>query len=337
MHPMKFDVMDRKKKILYESMWGSEKFKYSVKNTPYKVGASKNSYMFSGTSDAPCDVLIQAFSIAQADEELFRKKFSDACSGDGKEENRIATLHSSSLCALLFFYRVSQDPPYTLEIGEETYCFTDSYFEYQNPVLGRASNIDVVLVGTKDEQPVVLFLESKFSEYYLYAGRKSDEISAKYRENKVSGEIYRPETLAGMGLELQPAENDEFILCSEQPCYLDGIKQMISHYMGVRNRCEMVEKYGVQEEDAVAEAILNGAKVLLGEILFELPFESGKASFGNYQTKYESLANVLNEQLERDGKREKIEVLPRLLTYSQLRDCEHVPDEVKAFYFGMRK
>lgn len=65
---------------------------------------------------------------------------------------RIARLHSSSLCALLFFYNVSKKNPYSMEIEGENYAFTYSRFEYQNTVIeGRnPSNMDVVLVGTEE-------------------------------------------------------------------------------------------------------------------------------------------------------------------------------------------
>lgn len=52
--------------------------------------------------------LKRVFSIKDCN---FDAKFGQACSGFGREERRIATLHSSSLCALLFFYNVTKEHP----------------------------------------------------------------------------------------------------------------------------------------------------------------------------------------------------------------------------------
>ena len=66
--------------------------------------------------------LTEIFKIAN--NELFKQKFSQSISGSGQELKRIATVHSSSLCALLFFYNVSEVNPYIMEIEEEEYVFT---------------------------------------------------------------------------------------------------------------------------------------------------------------------------------------------------------------------
>ncbi len=96
-----------------------------------------------------------------------------AVSGSGQEGRRITTLHSSSLCALLHFYNIEEEPllKLTLDTNKKTrsVTFTQSFFEYQTPVFNYPSNMDVVLLGKDDEgEEVALFLESKFSEYFLY-------------------------------------------------------------------------------------------------------------------------------------------------------------------------
>ena len=57
--------------------------------------------------------LKRVFSIKDCN---FDEKFGQACSGSGQEERRISTLHSSSLCALLFFYNVTEKHPLKIEI-----------------------------------------------------------------------------------------------------------------------------------------------------------------------------------------------------------------------------
>ena len=123
-------------------------------------------------------MLINIFNIK--DSTLFEEKYKMAVGGSGNEGDKITTLHSSSLCALLHFYNVEKHA-LTLEFktknnknGEikRRVRFTKSVFEFKSPVIDNPSNMDVVLIG-KDEtsnEDVVLFLESKFAEYYLSAG-----------------------------------------------------------------------------------------------------------------------------------------------------------------------
>ena len=45
-----FEAMEKKKRALYECMWGSSEFDFSVEKTEYRGAKSSNSYMFSGAS-----------------------------------------------------------------------------------------------------------------------------------------------------------------------------------------------------------------------------------------------------------------------------------------------
>ena len=334
--------MSKEKRALYECMWGSEDFDFPVEKTRFRGSVSNNSYTLANTSAANEDVcenrLAELFGIKHRD--LFKEKFSQSCGGRGQELKRIATLHSSALCALLFFYHVSKENPYRMEIEGETYTFTCSCFEYQNTVIeGRTpSNIDVVLVGTDSyRKPAVLFLESKFSEYHERTGKQL-EIAVAYLDNRYGKVLYGEGFLAKMGLDTVVRNGDKsFILCSEKDCYLEGIKQMISHYIGIRNLCDKPDK----RDDAVAQEISAGAKVLLGEILFtkgigQLPIGNGEECFASYRKKYMILADLLNEQLEKDGISDKFTVLGDILSYSQFQGKEYIQEpQIKRFYFGL--
>ena len=335
-----FDAMNRKKRTLYECMWGSEDFDFPVEKTIFNGSASNNSYTFAGASATNADLcgrLAELFGIRRRD--LFREKFAQSCGGDGQEGKRIAVLHSSALCALLFFYNVSEENPYRMEIEGETYIFTCSRFEYQNTVIeGRnPSNVDVVLVGTDSfGKPAVLFLESKFSEYYESPGKRS--ISVEYLKNNYGQAIYKGDRLAQMGFRItEQAGGANFTLCSDETCYIEGIKQMISHYIGVRNLCDQPDT----RDDPVVRKISAGAKVLLGEILFtkgigQLPVENGGECFAAYRKKYMVLADALNEQLEKDGPSGKFTVLRDLLSYSQFQDKAFIQEpQIKRFYFEL--
>ena len=340
-----FESMSKKKRDLYECMLGSPEFDFPVEKTVYRGAITPNSYTFSNTSAEEEDVcrarLAKIFKIANSD--LFKQKFSQSISGSGQELKRIATVHSSSLCTLLFFYNVSEVNPYIMEIEEEEYVFTYSCFEYQNKVIeGRnPSNMDVVLVGTHKNtgMPVVFFVESKFSEYYERTGKQL-EVAAEYLSNKYSEPIYRSNCLWDMKLHIveQPG-NTNFVLISDDVCYVEGIKQMISHYVGVRNFCDNP----VKNDKVIANAISNGARILLGEILFtkgigQLPIGNGKNSFDSYQEKYHLLAKAMNNQLLIDGKSNQITVLSDILSYSQFQSSSCIKEEqIKRFYFEMGK
>lgn len=340
-----FKSMSKKKRDLYECMWGSMEFNFPVEKNVYRGTITPNSYTFSGTSTKKEDVcrtgLEEIFEIANP--EMFKLKFRQSISGNGQELKRIATVHSSSLCALLFFYNVSEKNPYILKINKKEYVFTYSCFEYQNKVIeGRnPSNMDVVLVGTHKNTglPVIFFVESKFSEYFERTGRQL-EVAIEYLCNTYSEPIYRSDALADMGFHVreQPG-NTNFVLQSDDVCYVEGIKQMISHYVGVRNFCDNPGK----EDTVIYNAISNGAKVLLGEMLFtkgigQLPIGNGNKSFDSYREKYQILAKTLNFQLHKDRKINQITVLSDILSYSQFQYNRCIMEkQIKRFYFEMGK
>ena len=186
---------NKRRRDLYECMWGSKAFDFPVTKTTYRGSVSNNSYTFTNTSTTNEDEcrnrLADLFGIQCR--ELFKEKFEQSYSGSGQELKRIAVLHSSSLCALLFFYNVSQENPYILEIEGKEYIFTYSCFEYQNTVIeGRnPSNMDIVLIGSNKRtgEQTVLFLESKFSEYYESLGQRL-EIATAYLDNKYGKALY---------------------------------------------------------------------------------------------------------------------------------------------------
>ena len=343
-----FETMSKKKRALYECMWGNLESVFPVEKTWYKGDRSSNSYTFSGTStvnggvltvdeDTCREKLAEIFDITNR--ALFKDKFHQSISGSGQELKRIATLHSSSLCALLFFYQVTEENPYNMKFDGEEYVFTYSCFEYQNQVIeGRnPSNMDVVLVGKHEKSgvPVVFFLESKFSEYYERPG-KDLKVAAAYLDNEYSKPIYRSNCLADMGLHIVEEQgNLDFSLVSDEISYVEGIKQMISHYVGVRNFCDNNQAI---KDNRIADAVSRGAKVLLGEILFTLPFEDGKNCLDSYKKNYCILAKELNRQIARDGKEGKIAVLSDVLSYSQFKEIGCVKEErIKQFYFASGK
>lgn len=259
------------------------------------------------------------------DWKIFADKYLQATSGDGQEARRIRTLHSSSLLCLLCFYGVSEERPLNLIVEGRQVRFTSSQFEVKNPVgtdeIGKEhnSNMDVVLYG-KDSQngkKVILFLESKFSEYLTW-GKYSGISNHVYR--KIYVQLSHNGVLERMGLKYEEnpdkrAYSDLASITGNTLRYAGGVKQMVSHFLGVKNTAA-----GKQFEDY---------DIYLGEILFKFPdsFEDANIKFKDYIQLYNTLAEGLNQLSE-----DKFKVLDQCLTYQDVFKDYDLEESVRSFY-----
>ncbi len=296
--------------------------------TLWRGEQSKNSLsFFPGVNRPGASCFSELFEIE--DRNRFHKLFDEACSGDGSEGARIATLHSSALCALLFFHSVGTHP-LRIELDGKQCIFHKVNFEIKNKVFanGKPSNIDVVLTGetTEKDVKVILYLESKFAEYYLYAKTTTKPYSAKYMDDPTIN-------LGGLmglydGVSIVNNQSQEIVFRSTNPCYLEGIKQMLAHYIGISND---VDKHECEKK----------IQFYLGEILFdhginnlELPKESGSVSaLVDYSEKYKLFA----KHVESLQAKRKLQILPKVLTYNELfqeKNQNFLLPKIKAFYFG---
>ena len=211
--------------------------------------------------------------------------------------------------------------------------------------------MDIVLIGndTKSKEKIVLFLESKFSEFYLYQSKRLSKISSKYLDNPYSKGIYNNESfLESMSLKVKRNLDDSFELTlndkEQEPFYIGGIKQMISHYVGIRNLLAGNYYKGWDAElnqrivdDAVKDKNTdnNIATIILGEILFDNFNDSEILKSKNeYSAKYKILAKNIANQIDIDNV-EKMEVLQETLGYSLFESdrLNHlIGDKVKKFY-----
>lgn len=335
-----FEEMSGREKELYEKMWSDYDFGtmdaeiVRTYNTRYQK-ESKNSYCFGGGIDKG-QVLVKAFNIENAD--LFLKKYEMATSGSGDEQQKITILRSSSLCALLHFYNITDDYPLILEFvtnkRKRKVKFTESMFEYKSPVLNNPSNMDIVLLGKEDDQDVILFLESKFSEHYIYASIIRSGISCQYLdENCPSASLYDDAVLKELGLKKEIENKDEFKLetNNKEQMYIEGIKQMISHYTGLMNVINGKLYEGEKPEDhkKIDTAIKNKeVAVILGEIVFDGRIDDLEKK--EYSKKYHMLATHIAE-LTRGN--DRFEMIIDELGYSLFKDSEHrVEPKIREFY-----
>lgn len=335
------------KRLIYKELWENTPTEKSdlIIRTSYiyrgKNTISKASYSFDVdnlNSFTIAEGLIDVFDITNKD--LFHKKFEAACKGF--ESSRITRIHSSALCALLFFYNITKENPLVLSINGCKMEFYESIYEYKNNVFNEPSNIDLVLYGIDlhDNKNVILFMESKFTEYYCNAAKKSSKISSRYLDNAtISKPIYNRLFLENVYEKV--TVGNKFSLLSTKRTYSEGIKQMISHYVGIRNL--LTEKYcsrnGIELNDKIKNLLFskNGVKVYLGEILFDhiigrLELYPKTTCYDDYYYKYRETAKIINDDILKNNI-SNFEMIPEVLKYSLFRNSSHIVEpKILEFY-----
>ena len=323
------ELKNKEKQIIYKHLWANRSFDFNI----IKKGISDPSYEFEfadkDSASFVSESLANNFGI-EKEKYLFIEKFGMSCSGTGGELKKITTLHSSSLCALLFFFNVDTMP---LKIrGLESCEFTQSFFEFKNKVIRCPSNIDVVLLGKNKitNKKVILFLESKFSEYITGINKKDTKYKigkAYFKEGCFSKPIYDELNSRGS---LHYNEKDGSFTASK-PKYIEGLKQIVSHYYGIRNffisdyyekdnrNLDAVKKYGAEE-------------FILGEIIFDNFGKELADTLKSYEEDYGQLAEIINNQCKKD-KIGNFRILTELLKYSDLKDYISEFPKIKNFYF----
>ncbi|WP_413853975.1 hypothetical protein [Candidatus Ruminimicrobium bovinum] len=231
-----------------------------------------------------------------------------------------------------------------------------------------------------NDNKVILFLESKFSEY-LDVSSQFTYLGLDYlREYEC---IYNDDFLKNIGFSIIKNEKEPKVFkkkkngkikeyngietTNKSNSYIEGVKQMISHYIGINNLLEegfhdkkdnhiKLQKLYVFLDKGTTEGYekiqldkkelmkkLKQSKVYLGEILFDFHNMNigNKEDFYNYSDKYTKLAENLKVLEDKNKSRNKIIVLPQLLTYSLFKDnkenskykIEHkIEDKIKEYY-----
>lgn len=275
----------------------------------------KETYFISKTFDDIIDEQFNLIKTAFLLDDNAKCLFHDAVCGSGNEWMEINQLNSSALLSFLCFHRVSPECHITIE-GEKYYSVM---FEVKSPLgkKGRShpvSNMDVVLLNDNS----ALFLESKFSEY-ITSKEKKVEVSSYYTE-------YYKEVF-GDNLEFggfKFLENEHKWVANKQSAYLEGVKQMISHYLGLRNSAK---------DDDWRSGDFKDKKIKLAEIVYRFGSEDNPADeFENYK----EISHQLFSRLKEDAGKHGIEVFPEILTYqdvfSKPENAKLLPDRVKDFY-----
>ena len=328
---MKIDFASMKEgavKKVYEELWKENDLPAEVCQTWDSRSStfSKNSYTFTVEG-------IDQKHLTESDEGVLREglkkifkldavqdydeKFHSACFGKGNEYTEILRLHSSALCSFLFFSSISEKNPLTLSIEGKPSIFTTVLFEYKDTVIKSSapSCIDIVLVS--QDRKTILFLESKFSEYL---SSNEPKISIAYKTEYP--ELYNTNFLQKFGFAMKDKDAGYFTIYPTQgKCYSEGIKQLISHYIGL--------EHFVNNDFCDDRSLPENAEVYLGEILFDFSFAESKEKLAAYTETYKKVAKELN------GLQKGSHVLSEPLKYSLFKDADFtLSAPIRSFYFG---
>ncbi len=326
---------------IYTEFFSKSNLEVDVEKTIWRRLPSENSFCFINPTvkykerkGVVLNKLREVFGIKC---DSFKEKFEMAISGDGQEVKRISTLHSSSLAALLLLYSVSEENKLKCTLDGKAYTFNDCFFEVKTNVKdSHFSNIDVVLIGKNSEgKDVIFFLESKFSEY-LNTGMCNyislDAYKDKYEELGLMGDNAIQGLHFGEGMGKDNVKCLQIKSSSGEPQYCNGIKQMISHYIGLTNFAEKGKKVLDPKQKAHLDEIVklrdNGAIIILGEVLFAFgdTVDKGASKLSRYSTIYKGLSTILNAHTS------KLYILPEILTYQELLKGFELDEKVNKFY-----
>ena len=296
------------------------------------VQAGKTSLQFKPTEDNndKFKTLEQAFNIIlpskcapKKNHSLFRTRFLEAAYGKGNELREITQLNSSALVALMCFYPVNDLNPIKITLVADgtnhTLSLTELHLEKENPVYtpNRPSSIDIALYGkdVSSGENVVLFLESKFGEYF---GSENCRAGKSYKE--FYSEIVNIQSKQNPPMDIQFKADESGVEVKGPTHYCEGIKQMISHYIGSEN------SYELNQENRT---------IYLGTILFDFSSQApdSKNSLEDYKTCYKGLARILNSIANNHKK--DIRIIDDAFTYQEFfsKVGEFKLDEdVKEFY-----
>lgn len=268
-----------------------------------------------------CDMLFNVFG-EHGNKEVFTDAFNAVTNGKGQELKRITTLHSSSLLGLLMFWRVSENHPLMID----GVWYTKVFFELESPVFGSNSSIDALFVS--EDKSKVLYLELKFTEFlsqsnYYWLDQKYIRFYQSIEQELLEkGEIRvcalekRPHKKNGKPA--PPTNEFRIALPKGRKNYLGGIKQMISHAIGVAQ--------GLTEKDEnKLETLPKSKDILLGTMIYDF---NGSA-FEKYSKEYADLYNrvfghseylmsSIRESPEINVKHPEIRLLGNVLTYQKL-------------------
>jgi hypothetical protein len=251
-------------------------------------------------------------------DDTFQSYLKRLFNGDGNEEKNFYAKDSSSRLSCLCFYSWMKGGGINLN-GT---LFTSCYLEAKNKVIRKPSNVDVLLVS--QDQKTLMYLESKFTEYVRDANQKATLRNGYFQSKKLQPLI----------LELIDAkfidknENADGTHNVHSTTYPQGIKQMISHFIGV---CKGPSKQEKKDDyDTLFRLWNNAERIDLGSILYKFD----DPEFDSYCKCHKQLAQTLN-QCKFGPKATTINVIEEPFTYQQLVQACPLPNRKIANYYHL--
>lgn len=250
---------------------------------------------------------------------------------NGFERRRITQPNSSSLLALLCFWNVSKEHPITINNVE----YTEVYFEVENTVFDHNSSVDILLVSEKES--TWLYLESKFTE--PLSPKSSESLSYKYYDIYKSIRVNLKINLSDLQNRKGEGKRKEFKITQNKKRYYGGIKQMISHLIGVLKGAR--DKANAEYKEVYKKGLPES--IILGSILYDFSkydVEEFKNLYSDYVSFYEDsfssqngksiIANV-NARLGGTSvyKKSSISIMPQVLTYQDVFGAQN-PEFLKS-------
>lgn len=240
------------------------------------------------------------------DVELFNAAFQIVTSGVGDEIRKINSVASSALLSLLIFYPlfVKGQKSISFDINGQKVVFDKSFFEVRNMVVRRPSCVDVVL-QSKDGR-TLLFLESKLSEFI-------DSTTCKAKYGKSYYPLYDALSKKGLIGSIKPVEsNNKMMLLSDKECYIEGIKQSISHLIGILRGPKLESDLGYPKEylDEYLKAYRDAESVIYGTMLYN------PNSLCVGIDKYDDYVELYSDIIGKNGD----EIVNQILSWKNIRD-----------------
>ena len=310
-HPFYTDVFNKKGLKIVQARKTSLQFEPTEDNDKFK------------TLEQAFNIILPSNCAPKKNHSLFRTRFMEAAYGKGSEFREITQLNSSALVALLCFYPVNELNPIKITLvangTNHTLSLTELHLEKENPVYSpnRPSSIDIALYGNDvaSGENVVLFLESKFGEYF---GSENCRAGKSYKE--FYSEIVNIQSKQNPPMDIQFKTDESGVEVNGPTHYCEGIKQMISHYIGSEN------SYELNQENRT---------IYLGTILFDFSSlaQGSEISLEDYKTCYKGVARILN-RIANNHKKD-IRLIDDAFTYQEFfsKVGEFKLDEdVKEFY-----
>ena len=226
--------------------------------------------------------------------------------GEGNEKEKIDSIYSSSLQSLLAFYGINNDNQIEIK-GEK---FNKVIFEYKNKVIKYPSSIDVVLMNDDS----IAFIESKYLEIVRdstgaarkvvgisYFGKNENGYNKLQlnEENLKTMKISYPdggnpflESVRGRSKEHQEIgklDNNTFV-------YSEGIKQILSHIIGILSFVNNESEYSFGE-DPIFDHKQYNKKIIYFELYNGFPdLEFTKKRLEDFKRHVDTVKNIINEK-----------------------------------------